>query len=130
MRILIFCLTFIFLSCAKKTYNIQQSSKPGKDQIVEYLGSLENISVANDSNNLTLVYQKNVEPNQSTRYLVIENLTGEVLSKGTFRAGYIKWKNNQLIEILDIPGIIPKEKTQSDYIRIINLTTQNKDPKP
>lgn len=132
MRVLLLCLTFFFLSCAKKPLSAEQSSaldsnvSTSINQTIENLLGKDNSQIVNESKTLTLVYQNNAEPNQLTRYIVLEQDSGAIIAKGSFRAGYVKWNSDNSLEIFDVPGIIPKEKKQSDYIKIVNLPTQKK----
>lgn len=96
------------------------------NQTIENLLGNENAQVENESKTFTLVYQNNVEATRFTKYIVLDNVSNTIISKGSFRAGYVKWMTDTSLEILDVPGIIPKEKTQADYIKIINLPTQKK----
>jgi hypothetical protein len=128
MRALLFCLILCSISCAKKTLNVEQNSTSNSSlaQLAEDILGKENTEVANDSKTFTLVYQNKNETTQTVKYVVLDNLSKTVISKGSFKAGYIKWKTENSLEILDIPGIIPKDKTQADYIKIINLPVNKK----
>lgn len=126
MRLILFCLTLSCFCCTKKTVSAGQSSTTqtgiNLDQIAENLLGKETTQVANGANTLTLFYQvHDAETHQATRYIVLDNSNGAVITKGSFKAGYVKWKSNASLEIFDLPGIVPQGKNASDYIKIISL---------
>ncbi|MCZ8214670.1 MAG: hypothetical protein O9262_00450, partial [Cyclobacteriaceae bacterium] len=91
-------------------------------QIVENLLGKETTQMANAAKTLTLFYQvHDAETTQSTRYVVLDNSNGALITKGSFKAGYVKWKSDTSLEIFDLPGIIPQGKNTSDYIKVITL---------
>jgi hypothetical protein len=128
MRLLLFCLTFFFLSCAKKSSGVEQSKEvdASTNQLIENSIGKNYLRILNESKNLSLMYQQDVDATSVTKYIVLDNSNNTIISKGSFKAGYVKWKSDNSIEILDVPGMIPKEKTLADYIKIINLPIQNK----
>lgn len=128
MRVLLICLTLTCLSCAKKLNNVEQNSVviANKEQTIENILGTDNTELDNINKTLTLVYQNNDEATRTTKYIVLDKINNSVLLKGSFKAGYVKWKTDTSLEILDIPGIIPNGKKQSDYIKTINIPTQNK----
>lgn len=126
MRVFMFCLILFSTNCAKKASSLEQDAKVDKainKTIATQLG--ENHSqFLNEANTLLLVHQNNAEKNKSTKYIVLNNANGELIAKGSFKAGYVKWKTDNALEVFDVPGIIPQGKTQTDYIKIVNLPTQ------
>ena len=43
------------------------------------------------------------------------------------RPGYVKWFNDNQLELQDIPGMIEKNKTAADYIQILTLPSTSKE---
>jgi ribosome biogenesis GTPase A len=126
MRLFLFCLTLTCFCCTKKTVSVEQGSTTqtsvNLSQIAENLLGKETAQVSNEAKTLTLFYQvHDAETTQSTKYIVLDNVNGAVITKGSFKAGYIKWKSDTSLEIFDLPGIIPQGKKQSDYIKVITL---------
>ncbi|NBP68437.1 MAG: hypothetical protein EBU52_06790 [Cytophagia bacterium] len=91
-------------------------------QIAENLLGKETTQVVNASKTLTLFYQiQGNETTQASRYVVLDNTNGAIITKGSFKAGYIKWKGDTALEIFDAPGIVPQGKNATDYIKVITL---------
>lgn len=126
MRLILFCLTLSCFCCTKKTVSAGQSSTTqtsvNLSQIAENLLGKETKQIGNTAKTLTLFYQlHDAETTQSTRYVVLDNSNGALITKGSFKAGYVKWKSDTSLEIFDLPGIVPQGKNTSDYIKVITL---------
>jgi hypothetical protein len=77
----------------------------------------------NSSNTLVLFSQK-ANPQTPTRVIkaiVIETATGKIVAEEAFVPGHIKWAAETSIEIFNMPGMIKKDQTMTDFTRTIQL---------
>lgn len=123
MRLLLFCLIF-FTQCAGRvtksaTYTESDLTSLNK-LVVREVGATHTQSF-NASKTYLLAVSDKGATNVMSRYSVVEVGTLKVLKTGTFRPGYIKWKDDQSLELLNAPGAMPTGKSMSDYIEVIYI---------
>lgn len=57
----------------------------------------------------------------SLEYVILNDSKLKVVKKGHISMGSVKWLNQNQIEILDLPRIMPSGKTMADFRKVINL---------
>jgi hypothetical protein len=124
MRVVIICLSILFIQCAK---SIKDSSNNASGQLVDLNKILEteigpaSVQQWNENKTCLLAYREKKLTEAYSTYIVLEAKTGKVLKKGTFVPGSIQWIDNYSLELLSVPGTIPQGKTLADYKKIITL---------
>jgi hypothetical protein len=56
-----------------------------------------------------------------TDYLIFDVKQGKLLAEGSFRPGYIRWLNNDEIEIFDAPGMVRPDEDLARFKKIIQI---------
>ena len=110
-----FLLIFVFVlqSCGSaKDSKLQEfiSKKLGKSTL-EY----------NTSKEFVLCYENEGNASEVYKYLIIRIRDQLIVEEGTFRPGYIKWINDDEIEIRSIPGTFKSDDDLKKYTRIISV---------
>lgn len=123
MRVILFCILIAYTQCSKRVTENNTVSAPDwaalNETIEAEIGS--NTQTLNDTKSVVLAVHEKAPTEITNRYLVIDIATATILKKGSFRPGYIKWRNNNSLELLNVPGMIPEGRNLSDYIEIIQL---------
>lgn len=115
-----FCLVGGTLLGCKST-----SPAQGKDMTklaTEQLGN-DVDSFPNASGKLILYVQK-MDPlaaRQAVRFLVIDKSTGAIVEQQSFLPGYVKWANEDTLELLSVPGTLRSGESLAQYVRMIKL---------
>ena len=81
----------------------------GKDFSIEY----------NGSGSYALCHQK--ETSGVNKYILVLLADKKITHRGQFRPGYIKWIDNNSIEVLDAPGMLRKDQELSDFKKTITV---------
>ncbi len=125
MRLLLICL-ILFTQCAgrvnKSTTSTESDSTNLNKVVVREVGSTHSQSF-NASKTYLLAVSDKEATDEMSRYTIVEVSTLKVIKTGTFRPGYIKWKDDQSLELLNAPGAMPTGKSMSDYIELIYIPT-------
>lgn len=123
MRSYIFCAFLLFTQCAKPSTSISTglNSSVSTNKLLETEVSTNFTQVLNESKTYLLAVEGKVSTATLIRYVVLDVASQKVLKRGSFRPGYIKWRNNTSLELLNTPGMIPEGKNLVDYIEIIQL---------
>lgn len=128
MRALLFCLLVVVSSCSKKTVSKTTSTatvSADANKLVEpLLGSKYHQSL-NASKTLLLAVREKEATEIFSEYIVIDLTSNKVLRSGKFRPGYIQWKEDTLLELLNVPGTLPSGKKLSDYTELIQLSNSH-----
>jgi hypothetical protein len=124
MRVLLLCIFIIFTQCSKRVTDSKHSTIPdwnAINKIIEAeIGS--NTQILNESKSHVLAVHSKTPTETMNHYLIIDvTTTATIVKKGSFNPGYIKWRDNTSLELLNVPGMIPAGKDLSDYIEIIQL---------
>lgn len=80
----------------------------------------------NDSKSMA-IYKATVDRSKEgspVPYLVISLADGVILHEGSYQRGYVKWSNDSTIEVMNSPGIAPREGNQSKHVKQI-VVNQN-----
>lgn len=123
MRVVLFCILIACTQCSKRV--TENNTVAAADWAVlnktieAEIGS--NTQTLNDTKSVVLAVHEKASTEITSRYLVIDIATATILKKGSFRPGYIKWRSNTSLELLNVPGMIPEGKDLSNYIEIIQL---------
>lgn len=105
------------LSCKSQKANSLQiiHEKIGEEAVIQY----------NEGQQFALVKQ-NIESPQanfySTNYLILEVETNTVLQEGKVRNGYIKWIDNETVEVFENPGVIRESDKKEDFKKYIKVS--------
>lgn len=78
-------------------------------------------TINKDFNTTKTHYLETTSIDSIKNYRVVELQSGKVILEGKFVPGYIKWINDNTLELLSLPNNIPKEKNITDYIQIIKI---------
>ena len=65
--------------------------------------------------------------NYTSSYLIIRISDSEVIKEGKVVEGYIKWINDHIIEIFEMPGVIKDGQDEDDFKKQIDLNDFKKD---
>lgn len=107
----------VFLAC--------HSAKPGgQSSIEEFIESqLPGAEILfNASKDFALCLSRQGEPATGRKeYLVVEVATQKTITRGSFMPGYMKWLNDNELELLDVPGIVRDSEDDNIPKRIINI---------
>ena len=114
----------VFASSCKTTPAVV--SQPDDRAIREVLGQ-EFKTVPSPANSYVLYIQQGAgtAAGQSVRFLVTDAATGAVLMKDSILPGYVKWSDDQTLEVLSVPGMLKQGDDLSKYIRRVNVQTQH-----
>lgn len=125
MRLLLFCLIF-FTQCAgrvTKSNALSENDSSNLNKVLEREVGPNYSQTFNETKTYLLSISEKVATETMQRYVVVEVATQKVVKNGAFRAGYVRWKNDQSLELLNAPGTLPVGKNLSDYIEIISIPT-------
>lgn len=119
MRNLFLIITLLLIgSCRSNTSAQQRIEEIARQQFADYE------LLFNESRSFVVVIEKN-STNAFARlnYLIFKCADGSQISKGSFRPGYLKWLNDDEIEIFDAPGMIREDENLDLYKKIISVRT-------
>lgn len=71
-----------------------------------------------------ILYVQKIDPlaaRQAVRFIVIDKSTGSILEQQSFLPGYVKWANEDTLEILSSPGTLRSGESLAQYVRLIKL---------
>ncbi len=113
------CLIFLLLaswSCKTGEPALQQIENTVRSRFTSYE------LLFNESRSFVVAVEKNAT-NASGRlnYLIFNCTNGSQISEGSFRAGYIKWLNDNEVEIFDAPGMVHKDEHLDLYKKVISV---------
>jgi hypothetical protein len=126
MRLVLFCLIVFFIQCSKKTMNTSLASgneNTLNKNIEKEVGTAVEKSF-NTSKTHLLAYRIKDAKNSFRSYAVFEVSSGNLVQKGNYTPGYVKWISDVSLELLSVPGTIPIGKSITDYTTIIYLTNE------
>ncbi len=96
------------------------------DSIIQH--SIQHVDHITYNNSRTyLLAVEAADQNELIKFVVIEIETQKIILEKKIRPGYVKWFNDNQLELLDIPGMIEKNKTTADYIQILTLPSTSKE---
>jgi hypothetical protein len=128
MQHFILCLTLLLVGCSRTTTRgrlAQDIDLAALNKIItQEIGESHEIDF-NTSKTYLLAYREKEITETFTTYLVLNVSTRAIIKRGSFRPGYIKWKDASSIELLDAPGIIPDTKSLNDYKQTIIIEKIN-----
>lgn len=61
-----------------------------------------------------------------TTFCIHEKQGMKLLDERLYRPGYVKWSGAVTLEYLDMPGVINKGQSESDFIKIVQYKTPEK----
>ncbi|QOI98584.1 MAG: hypothetical protein HRU69_14330 [Flammeovirgaceae bacterium] len=113
--------SFALLQSCQPTKPIKQSSFENFIQ-TQLPGS---VLVYNESKDIALCIAENAEPATGRKdYLVVEAASRKIITRGSFLPGYIKWLNDNELEVVDSPGIIKDTEPENIHRKIISVQTR------
>jgi|DewCreStandDraft_4_1066084.scaffolds.fasta_scaffold389164_1 hypothetical protein len=78
--------------------------------------------IYNSTKDFVLCLSKSSEPATGRKaYLVVEVATHKTITEGSFMPGYLKWLNNDELELFDAPGMINKQEDNAFNKKIIRI---------
>ena len=108
------CLTHLLVSCTSQTtLSRRPATQSSIEEIAQAALGSKYIVEYNASKSYALCQQK--ETFDLNKYILIKVMDRKATLQGQFRPGYIKWVDNDTLEILDAPGIIKKDQSLSDF---------------
>jgi hypothetical protein len=123
MRFFVICL-ILFTHCSGRVTKATTSSESDTVRLNKLLetevGTKHSQSFNTSKTYLLAVSEKEVTEVMN-RYVLIEVATQKIIKKGTFRPGYIKWRDDTSLELLNAPGTMPTGKNLSDYTELISI---------
>ena len=123
MRLSLICLIF-FLQCSgrvNKTTTSAESDSTSLNKLVENEVGVKYSQTLNTSKTYLLAVSEKEAIQEMKRYVLVEIASQKIVKKGTFRPGYIKWRDDTSLELLNVPGTIPIGKSLSDYTELITI---------
>lgn len=125
MQLRLLCLLFAFTQCSHKAVKSTDSdvfnpTDLNKTLETELGGKFT--QTQNESKTYVLAIGEQENSSLFRQYVILEVSSLEIIQKGSFRPGYIQWKSNTSLELLNVPGTIPVGKNLSDYVQVIELT--------
>jgi hypothetical protein len=69
----------------------------------------------NDTEDFALCIEKKEQASGLVRFAVIRVTDRKIVKEGHFRPGYVKWINNDKIEILNLPGAFRENEDLEKY---------------
>jgi hypothetical protein len=96
--VILLCASFLFGLFSCKANYIQEPAL--KEIAVRELGN-DYTFLFNESKTYALCHQKqsNDHPDRKIKYIVLEISTKEIVTRGSFQSGYVKWYSNDSIEV-------------------------------
>ncbi|MCS6974225.1 MAG: hypothetical protein N2044_05055 [Cyclobacteriaceae bacterium] len=83
----------------------------------------------NDARSFVLIKEKNsTNASGQIHWIILKCSNKKMILQGSFRPGYIKWLNNDEIEIFDAPGMIRSDENLDLYRKIISVRNANRKP--
>lgn len=111
----------VFLSCHSVKPGVQSSF----EEFIEAQLSGAEI-LFNASKDVALCISKQSESATGRKeYLIVDVPTRKPITRGSFMPGYIKWLNDNELELLDVPGIVKDSGDDSIPKKIINIRKLN-----
>ncbi len=108
----------LLMSCSQKTSN-------NTNPIRAKLGDNYKTSASPDGKFQLFFTEKDNKTNTPTiKYVVTPTNSAKIILEGNLAMGRIKWLDDSRLEILDLPGIIKDNQSETDFIKIINLNQQ------
>lgn len=110
-------LLLIIFSCKAQQQNhtLQViSEKIGDNAIIDY----------NRDRSFALVQEKFTiiqDAEYTSSYLIIRISDNKIIKEGKVVHGYIKWINDDVIEVFEMPGVIKDGQEEDDFKRSINI---------
>lgn len=98
-----------------------------EQRIREALGTDAEISV-NPGETLILGLATNNQsarsPRKSRGFIVLNVESGKIIYEGRIEAGYVKWFDDEHLEMFSPPGIIRQGQDKNELIKILNVDTK------
>lgn len=114
-------LTIFSCKAQQQKHSLQViSEKIGDNAIIDY----------NKDRSFALIQEKFsvVQDSEYTSsYLIIRMSDNKIIKEGKVVHGYIKWINDDIIEIFEMPGLIKDDQEESDFKSHINVRNFQKD---
>ncbi|MFM8914047.1 MAG: hypothetical protein ACKOE6_14210 [Flammeovirgaceae bacterium] len=110
-------------SSAKRTTSLNICEQ----QVFELIPTKDYISIPNKANtHVIFVQRQKANEFKHIRWVVMSINDCKVLAEQFFLPGYVKWKTNDEIELLDLPETVPLGKNTEDYIKTISIANLSK----
>ncbi|MBS1555936.1 MAG: hypothetical protein JSU09_13505 [Bacteroidetes bacterium] len=116
MRIILILMVLAF-SCQTKKIAHQKTIE---DHAIEILGK-DFISFFNQSKTFVLYLQKNENPSRITKGLVFDTQTKNIVQSLAFMPGYVKWIDDNTIEVFDAPEVMRENDDVSNHVKQIRI---------
>lgn len=101
------------------------SCRSAKDSSLQKLvsGKLENATLEyNTSKDHVLCFEDAVNSASGViKFMIVRVNDQSVIEEGNFRPGYIKWINDNEIEIRSLPGFLKDDNNLDQYTRVISV---------
>jgi hypothetical protein len=107
MLTILLVLVSITCDCCRAANNDQQTrNSPLEDLITARIGN-DFVVDFNMRKTHALCYQKHNEDHaqRTMQYIVVRLSDNKEVANGTFKMGYVKWKDNETIEVLTTPQV-------------------------
>ena len=124
-RILVFGIALLFFVACRFRHQTTPINSPLQIAFKK-LGS-EIDSFPNSTGKLVLFVQL-ADPKYPTKIvkaMVLEVVSNNILFEESFVPGFIKWKSEYALELLNLPGTIKSNEDISSYIKTIKLNLPN-----
>lgn len=114
-------LTIFSCKAQQQKHSLQViSEKIGDNAIIDY----------NQDRSFALVQEKFTvvqDTEYTSSFLVIRMSDNKIIKEGKVVHGYIKWINDDIIEIFEMPGVIKDGQEEDDFKKRINIRAFQKD---
>jgi len=127
MRLILFLLLSTLLTQCKVK---QPTAKSDSTAALAYSILGKNIDSFPNSSGMYLLFVQKTntdEPNHVVKAIVIEATSKKIIIQESFVPGYIKWVSESSLELLNLPGMIRKDETLSQYKKTIDLRSLKSD---
>jgi hypothetical protein len=118
------CLVPLAIACKSVPSPDGQSAEAA---VKEYLGA-DFETIPSPEKRFILYVQRTSVANPSSgtysRFMVVNAADGHLVLKESFRPGYVKWTEANVLEILSVPGTLKEGDDLANHIRRVNFKPQ------
>lgn len=118
-------ISVLLVNCASSTKTDSMSNDDYKQTIEEKIGTPVSY-ISNEANDKILCVKEEANSDESKvgRVLVVWDIeNGKIIYEKNMKGGYVKWFDNDHLEIAGVIGVVQPDKDKEDYIQIVNVMT-------
>jgi hypothetical protein len=104
----------ILLSCTSGSTTLKQCEKIAGKKLDDY-----ELICNSACTHILAVQKQGTNTTGIVNFIIFDLSEKSIVTRGTFRPGYIKWMDDNRIEIFDAPGIIKEYADTEQYKKII-----------